>query len=282
MRSGFVLEKPVLPPNFRSTRSHSIKRDATPLLYSSKMAQAMLTHDETRKRLIYSTGMDKSILKELQEHKNCPFCSKTLKRFTSRKNNLEYFGCGESCPFFTKASQLPEYVQILARVVRDCYKKFPAICEHLRVATMYLSKSENNYNRPFFSCKLQGDEKCKFFQWADEPPRENTTNLQNEHRTLFGSFFKEPLFITEPVVEVVAEAPKKRKRRNAPKVINKTEKDHPVEELPREEWLIDCDCTHPEAKARMKELNEQLRSQPEFQERMEKLHEQRMEKLNEH
>ena len=127
MRSGFVLEKPVLPPNFRSTRSHSIKRDATPLLYSSKMAQAMLTHDETRKRLIYSTGMDKSILKELQEHKNCPFCSKTLKRFTSRKNNLEYFGCGESCPFFTKASQLPEYVQILARVVRDCYKKFPAI-----------------------------------------------------------------------------------------------------------------------------------------------------------
>ena len=63
---------------------------------------------------------------------------------------------------------------------------------------------------------------------------------------------------------------------------NKTEKDQPVEELPLEEWLIDCDCNHPEAKARMKELNEQLRSQPEFQERMEKLHEQRMEKLNEH
>ena len=145
MRSGFVLEKPVLPPIFRSTRSHSIKRDATPLLYSSKMAQAMLTHDETRKRLIYSTGVDKSILKELQEHKNCPFCSKTLKRFTSRKNNLEYFVCGESCPFFTKASQLPEYVQILARVVRDCYKKFhpfvsisvspPCTCPNPRTTT---------------------------------------------------------------------------------------------------------------------------------------------------
>lgn len=87
---------------------------------------------------------------------DCIFCGKTVKRFTSSESNLEYIGCEKSCPFFTKATQLSEDPLLPMREVKKCYKTFPAICKHLGVAAMYLSKCKENYNRPF-TCKQQGD-----------------------------------------------------------------------------------------------------------------------------
>ena len=120
----------------------------------------------------------------------CGFCQSPLASFTSKKD-VEYVVCSSNeeekkkekkCPFFVKSNLLKDYCFALLYSVKKIYKKNPPFCEHGNTSKLFLSQSNDNFNRPFFTCANgPGYDPCSYFQWADEEPNEFTLS-QNHPR----------------------------------------------------------------------------------------------------
>ena len=83
--------------------------------------------------------------------------------------------------------------------VKQIYKEVPPYCQHGKTATLYLSRTKANFNRPFFKCANNHDP-CSYFQWADQEPNEYT--LARNH----------PSYLPPPPPSPAAELKKKKKR----------------------------------------------------------------------
>ena len=61
--------------------------------------------------------------------------------------------------------------------VKQIYKDVPPCYQHDKIATLYLSRSKANFNRPFkFAYNLDHDP-CSYFKWADQEPDDYTVAL---------------------------------------------------------------------------------------------------------
>ena len=124
----------------------------------------------------------------------CGFCKSPLKTFTSKTTSpmpTDYTVCENKkkrkCHFFTKTSLLEDYCTVLLNRVKKIYKDLPPFCEHVKIATLFLSRTKANFNRPFFKCTKNIDhDPCSYFQWADQDPNEYTLAL-NHPRSLYFS-----------------------------------------------------------------------------------------------
>ena len=115
------------------------------------------------------------------------FCQTPLKHITTAKG--EFVVCKQErqpCPFFTKPEQLKDYCQVLLRKVLKLYKDAPPLRKsHRKPCRMYLSRTDKNFNRPFFKCRLHEDP-CDTLHWADENPSFKTVkaNQMRPHPSL--------------------------------------------------------------------------------------------------
>ena len=90
------------------------------------------------------------------------------------------------CPFFTKSRLLEDYCTVLLYRVKQTYKDLPPFCEHVKIATLFLSRTKANFNRPFFKCANSIDhDPCSYFQWADQDPNEFTLALNHPRSRYF-------------------------------------------------------------------------------------------------
>ena len=63
--------------------------------------------------------------------------------------------------------------------VKQIYKDLPACCQDDSPATLFLSRTKDNFNRPFFKCADKYDQDpCSYFQWADQDPSETILTLK--------------------------------------------------------------------------------------------------------
>ena len=114
----------------------------------------------------------------------CGFCQSSLKTFTSKTTSpADYTVCEnkkDQCPFFTKTSLLEEYCSVLLYRVKQIYKGLPPFCKHDKPATLFLSRTKDNFNRPFFKCANNLEHNpCSYFQWADQDPNGYTIALNH-------------------------------------------------------------------------------------------------------
>jgi len=129
------------------------------------------------------------------------FCKEkdAVELFTSQ-SEVKYIRCKtRECGFFTSAESFTEYMTLFMEGVLKEYKDDGAYCSHKEAATLCMSKSEKNPGRGFFKCGTLG-EKCRYFQWADEPASKVTK--ENRVRMV------EKEVQTDPIVE---DSNKKRK-----------------------------------------------------------------------
>ena len=125
----------------------------------------------------------------------CEFCQSPLKTFTSKTTSpADYTACEnkkDQCPFFTKTSLLEEYCSVLLYRLKQIYKGLPPFCKHDKPATLFLSRTKDNFNRPFFKCaNILEHNPCSYFQWADQDPNGYTLALNH---TRPGYFSQKPL-----------------------------------------------------------------------------------------
>ena len=117
--------------------------------------------------------------------------SSPLKTFTSKTTSPTGYTVCENkknqCPFFTKTSLLEDYCTMLLYHVKQIYQDLPPFCKQDKTATLSLSKTKVNFNRPFFMCgnNIEHDP-CSYFQWADQDPNKFTLAL-NHPRSLYFS-----------------------------------------------------------------------------------------------
>ena len=56
--------------------------------------------------------------------------------------------------------------------------RYHSSCQHDKTATLYLSRTKVNFNRPFFKFAIN-PHPCSYFQWADQEPNESTLALNH-------------------------------------------------------------------------------------------------------
>ena len=98
------------------------------------------------------------------------FCKEgALERFESREGRGFVKCSKECCTLFVPEEKYLDLMDAYEKKVLDKYKpsNFPK-CNCDEVASLWLSYSSKNPERPYFRCQdTDPDEKCGFFQWAD-------------------------------------------------------------------------------------------------------------------
>ena len=110
------------------------------------------------------------------------FCGAGVKQFKS-KDDRSFLTCREeTCTFFIPADQYTNLMDVFETKVLKQYKpnKFP-MCNCEDVASLWVSHSSSNPDRPYFRCQeTDANEKCDFFQWADVKSVKKTKRKRND------------------------------------------------------------------------------------------------------
>lgn len=117
----------------------------------------------------------------------CPIHLDTpLKRFKAKTNGKVYYRCSSSeCSVFCAMEDLLFYCSGVNGKLHDSYRAKPCpnivpICACGYKVSLRVSKREGgNHQRPFFTCGQK--ESCNFFQWADQPLREDNHHLYQNY-----------------------------------------------------------------------------------------------------
>lgn len=114
----------------------------------------------------------------------CPFHACNLTVFESEKNKENYVKCAQSpCGIFTHINDIIPYMTNVYEKLDPIYitLKGNVKCQCNTQASLRVSQSQQNFNRPFYSCR---DTKgCRFFQWADVPMTRRSEELQTRFQT---------------------------------------------------------------------------------------------------
>ena len=99
------------------------------------------------------------------------FCSDNgLKRFTS-KAGRGFVKCSKStCTLFCPEESYNEIIAAYESKIAEKFKpnKFP-LCNYDETTSLWVSHSSANPGRPYFRCQdTDLEDKCDFFQWADD------------------------------------------------------------------------------------------------------------------
>ena len=98
------------------------------------------------------------------------FCGACLKRFKS-KVGRGFLKCqAETCTLFVPEEKYIDLMEGYETKVNKIFKpnNFPLCCCN-EAASLWVSHSISNPDRPYFRCQdTDVDEKCEFFQWADQ------------------------------------------------------------------------------------------------------------------
>ena len=143
--------------------------------------------------LLHRSFLVPNVQRKSTMYRLCGFYQSPLKTFVSKGTPpIDYTVCEKNpCPFFTKSSLLDDYCSVLLYRVKPLYKGLPPFCQHDKSTTLLLSRTRDNFNRPFFKCAMKKDQDpCSFFQWADEDPNETTLALNHSRP---GYFSQRPL-----------------------------------------------------------------------------------------
>ena len=121
------------------------------------------------------------------------FCGAGVKQFKS-KDDRSFLTCREeTCTFFTPADQYTNLMDVFETKVLKQYKpnKFP-MCNCEDVASLWVSHSSSNPDRPYFRCQeTDANEKCDFFQWADVKSVKKTKRKRHDLKKVTkGKWFK--------------------------------------------------------------------------------------------
>jgi hypothetical protein len=120
------------------------------------------------------------------------FCSEHgLKRFTSKKGR-GFVKCGKgTCTLFLPEEDYKELLAAYETKVVQKFKpnKFP-LCDCEETTRLWVSHSEKNPGRPYFRCQdVDEEDKCTFFQWADDLTKKKKKNKKKTSNN--DSTFKE-------------------------------------------------------------------------------------------
>ena len=121
------------------------------------------------------------------------FCGAGVKQFKS-KDDRSFLTCREeTCTFFTPADQYTNLMDMFETKVLKQYKpnKFP-MCNCEDVASLRVSHSSSNPDRPYFRCQeTDANEKCDFFYWADVKSVKKAKRKRNDLKKVTkGKLFK--------------------------------------------------------------------------------------------
>lgn len=109
----------------------------------------------------------------------CPFHNENLAAFQAESNGETYVKCSRTpCRLFTHSKDVVSYMNVIHSKVHEIYKKMQGAvkCECNSQASLKVSRSQKNPERPFFTCRENGG--CRFFQWADVPFKFKNQELQ--------------------------------------------------------------------------------------------------------
>ena len=131
------------------------------------------------------TGQPQSIQTEVVEEKPsynlnvCPFHHCNLTVFQAVKNKDHYVKCAFlPCGLFTHSKDVIPYMTTIYTKVDGGYYTMQGNikCECNNQASLKVSRSEANFNRPYYACRNRKG--CRFFQWADVPLTIGNEELQ--------------------------------------------------------------------------------------------------------
>ena len=110
--------------------------------------------------------------------------------------------------------------------VKQIYNEVPPYCQQGKTATLYLSRTKANFNRPFFKCANNHDP-CSYSQWADQEPNDYTLALNY------------PSYLPPPPPSPAAELKKKKRFLNPVKqmtsiILTAPKRTHPFKKEPKE------------------------------------------------
>ena len=111
----------------------------------------------------------------------CPFHQVNLSTFEARSNKKTYVKCQlVPCGLFVGIDEIIPYMNIIHTKIHAVYKKLQGAikCECNNQASLRVSKSASNFERPYFACR--DNDGCRFFQWADVPFTIRTQRLQEK------------------------------------------------------------------------------------------------------
>ena len=114
-------------------------------------------------------------------YSKCGLCLKDLEVIRPA-SGIPYIRCVDwkLCPFFCREEDVHAYQQCIRDRVIPGYIAFEGgqlpYCRHMDVTTLRVSRSQNNPFRPYFTCRRR-NEMCRFFQWADEQPVNEETQI---------------------------------------------------------------------------------------------------------
>ena len=100
----------------------------------------------------------------------CPFHDANLSAFQAKSNQETYVKCSLSpCALFTHNKDVVSYMNVIHSKVHEVYRRIKGEvkCECNSQASLKVSRSKTNFERPFFTCR--DNRGCRFFQWADVP-----------------------------------------------------------------------------------------------------------------
>ena len=114
------------------------------------------------------------------------FCGAGLKRFKS-KAGRGFLKCqAETCTLFVPEEKYTDLMEGYETKVNKIFKpnNFPLCCCN-EAASLWVSHSISNPDRPYFRCQdTDVDEKCEFFQWADENLEEKKVKKRKQKKSV--------------------------------------------------------------------------------------------------
>ena len=114
------------------------------------------------------------------------FCGAGLKRFKS-KAGRGFLKCQtETCTLFVPEERYTDLMVGYETKVNKIFKSnnFPLCCCN-EAASLWISHTTSNPDRPYFRCQdTDMEEKCDFFQWADENVEAKKVKKRKQKKTV--------------------------------------------------------------------------------------------------